>query len=67
MRKVSALIILLFSLVSTAYAKPRLAVRAFDDKTEDRSAPSDAITEMMITELSKTKIFNLLEREQFQY
>lgn len=52
---------------SNAMALPRLAVRAFDDKTEAGDAPAAAITDMMVTELDKAKIFLLVEREKLSY
>ncbi|MCL2010287.1 MAG: CsgG/HfaB family protein [Synergistaceae bacterium] len=49
--------------------KPRLAVRTFDNKTDSGSlnAPAQAITDMMTTELYNSGLFNLLERERFDY
>ena len=54
-------------LISCAEALPRLAVRAFEDKTEEGDAPAAAIMDMMVTELSKARIFNLVERENMNY
>ena len=51
---------------SSADAKPRLAVRAFDNKTGG-SVPADAITEMMTTELFNAGFFDLVEREKLDY
>ncbi|MBQ6971214.1 MAG: hypothetical protein IJP86_02535 [Synergistaceae bacterium] len=48
-------------------AVPRLAVRKFDNKTDNPSVPSSAITDMMITELGKARIFILTEREAINY
>ncbi|MBQ7544836.1 MAG: SEL1-like repeat protein [Synergistaceae bacterium] len=42
--------------------KPRLAVREFEDRSEDGKAPADAITDMMITELMKTDEFTVMLR-----
>ena len=42
--------------------KPRLAVREFEDRSEDGKAPADAITDMMITELKKTDEFTVMLR-----
>ena len=61
------LFLMLFINPFEVFAQPRLTIRKFDDKTEARNAPADAITEMMTTELSKTGIFNLLEREKINY
>jgi Uncharacterized protein involved in formation of curli polymers len=63
-----SLLALLFCAVLTlqAEAKPRLAVRAFDNKT-DGSVPADAITEMMTTELYNAELFELVEREKLDY
>lgn len=49
-----------------AEAKPRLAVRAFDNKTSG-NVPASAITEMMTTELFNAGLFDLLEREKMDY
>lgn len=54
------------ALASSADAKPRLAVRAFENKT-DGSVPADAITEMMTTELYNAGLFDLVEREKLDY
>lgn len=70
MRKISVLIIAVLSAVvipSVSCALPRLAVRNFDNKTDDPSVPAGAITDMMITELSKAGIFTLIEREKLNY
>ena len=65
MRKIFTVILLVLSLVSSAQARPRLTVRAFDDKTEQHNAPSYAIADMMTTELNKAGVFDLLERERY--
>ena len=52
---------------SSVYAKPRLAVRAFEDRSQEGDAPAGAIMNMMVTELSKANIFNLVERENLNY
>ena len=62
-----AVIIAVIILPSALYALPRLAVRKFDNKTDNPAVPSSAITDMMITELGKTGIFNLIEREALNY
>jgi curli biogenesis system outer membrane secretion channel CsgG len=65
----------IFSLVfclflgSAAFAyfeKPRLSVRAFDNKAGGK-VPAAAITEMMTTELYNSGLFNLIEREKLDY
>ncbi|MCL1875453.1 MAG: CsgG/HfaB family protein [Synergistaceae bacterium] len=48
------------------FERPRLAVREFQNKTDGR-VPTAAITEMMTTELFKTGLFNLVERERLDY
>ena len=52
-----------------AWARPRLSVRAFEDRTveKDDPAPAGAIMDMMVTELDKAKIFDLIEREKLDY
>ena len=64
---VIVLLLLLMSMIGSAFALPRLAVRKFEDKSGDGKAPADAIMNMMVTELSKAKIFNLVERENLSY
>jgi curli biogenesis system outer membrane secretion channel CsgG len=61
------LIVLLCLLAAVgAEAKPRLAVRAFENKTNEK-VPESAITEMMTTELYKSGLFSLMERERLDY
>lgn len=43
--------------------KPRVAIIAFEDKSEEGKAPASAIIDMMTTEIHKAGIFRLLERE----
>jgi curli biogenesis system outer membrane secretion channel CsgG len=59
-------VLLCFVLAIGAEAKPRLAVRAFENKTEEK-VPASAITEMMTTELYKSGLFSLMERERLDY
>ena len=46
-------------------AKPRLTVSEFKNKTDERgmNVPTKAIRDMMVTELSKARLFSLMERE----
>ena len=63
------LVFCLFLLGSSAFAyfeKPRLSVRAFDNKAGG-NVPASAITEMMTTELFNSGLFNLVEREKLDY
>ena len=48
-------------------AKPRLSVRAFEDRTQEQDAPAGAVMDMMVTELDKSGVFDLIEREKFNY
>ena len=48
--------------VKDSRPKPRLAVREFEDRSEDGKAPAEAITDMMITELKKTDEFTVMLR-----
>ena len=48
---------------NASIVRPRVAVIAFDDKSEEKNAPASAIMNMMISELHKTGAFELLERE----
>jgi curli biogenesis system outer membrane secretion channel CsgG len=59
----------LFSFAEEAGAKPRLAVRTFENKTDGGSldAPAQAITDMMTTELYNSGLFSLMEREKLDY
>ena len=70
MRVLSKIFIVLLVLtltVNAVDAKPRLAVRSFEDKTQEQDAPASAIMDMMVTELDKSGIFELIEREKFDY
>ncbi len=62
----SALVVCLF-LACEASALPRLAIRAFENKTDSPNVPSDAITDMMTTELGSARIFSIFEREKLDY
>ncbi|MDR2137372.1 MAG: CsgG/HfaB family protein [Synergistaceae bacterium] len=55
--------------VAEAAGKPRLAVRSFENKTDNDSvdAPAQAITDMMTTELYNSGLFSLMEREKLDY
>jgi curli biogenesis system outer membrane secretion channel CsgG len=55
-----------FAAAVGAEAKPRLTVRAFENKTDEK-IPASAITEMMTTELYKSGLFSLMEREKLDY
>lgn len=59
--------IFLFAIVSCAEAKPRLSVRTFEDRSEDGKAPANAVMDMMVTELNKADVFDLIERERIDY
>ena len=68
MRKITIILVLAAALIavgSGACAKPTLAVRTFDNKTDSSSLtpPAQAITDMMTTELYNAGIFTLVERE----
>ena len=52
---------------SQALALPRIAIRGFENKTDEPSVPSKAITDMMTTELGKARIFSIFERENLDY
>ena len=68
MRTISKLFgMFLVSLLITgiADAKPRLTVRSFEDKTQEQDAPASAIMDMMVTELDKADVFDIMERENF--
>ena len=59
-------VLICFALAIGAEAKPRLTVRAFENKTSEK-VPASAITEMMTTELYKSGLFSLMERERLDY
>ena len=65
--RLTIIIILTTILTSTSSAAPRLAVRAFEDRTQEQDAPASAIMDMMVTELDKAGVFDLVEREKFDY
>ncbi|MDR2176011.1 MAG: CsgG/HfaB family protein [Synergistaceae bacterium] len=52
-----------------AGAAPSLAVRTFENKTDEDSmqAPAQAVTDMMTTELYNAGLFSLMERERLDY
>jgi len=52
-----------------AEARPRLAVRTFENRTDAHSlnAPAQAVTDMMTTELYNARIFSLMERERLDF
>lgn len=66
---ISLSFVLLIAISRILYADelPRLAVRAFEDRSVDGDAPASAIMEMMVTELDKADIFELVEREHLDY
>ena len=66
MRKFLA-VLFVICLVASADARPTLTVRAFDDESENGDAPAGAIMNMMVTELYKAGLFNLVEREKLHY
>lgn len=52
---------------SSLYALPRLTVRQFEDRTQEKDAPASAVMDMMVTELNKAGVFDLMERERLDY
>lgn len=62
-------LVLLFAFSHILYADelPRLAVRAFEDRSVSGDAPASAIMDMMVTELDKARVFELVEREHLDY
>lgn len=66
-RKIFFAFILLFLLITSAYARPRAAIRAFENRTEDEKVPAGAVMDMMVTEINKAGIFDLMERERLDY
>ena len=61
---VSVLLVLILS-IGIAEAKPRLTVKSFEDRTQEQDAPASAVMDMMVTELDKAGVFDLMERENF--
>lgn len=61
----AAILFLFFT--QAAFARPRLTVRAFEDNTQEQDAPASAVMNMMVTELDKVDVFDLIEREKFDY
>ena len=64
MRKILSAVTLVLVLACSASALPRLTVRDFADKSEEGKAPAGAIMNMMITELSKAGVFDIMDREK---
>ena len=62
-----SIIFMTLPLIKIADALPRLAVRAFEDTTQEQDAPASAVMNMMVTELDKAGVFDLVEREKFDY
>lgn len=58
---------LLTALAIPAAARPSLTVRQFENKTDEKSVPASAITDMMTTELYEAGVFALMEREKLDY
>ncbi len=70
MRNISKLLLILAAfttLTGSALALPRLAVRQFEDRTTEKDAPASAVMDMMVTELNKAKVFDLMERERLDF
>ncbi|MBQ7155740.1 MAG: hypothetical protein IJR85_09335 [Synergistaceae bacterium] len=68
MRKFLVIVmVLVLVLAGSASARPRIAVRAFEDRSEEGKAPAAAIMDMMVTELNKAGVFDLMERERLDY
>ena len=65
--KTLCLFALLLACAWGAEARPRLAVRAFEDRTEEGDAPAGAVMDMMVTELNRAGVFDLMERERLDY
>lgn len=61
-----AVLVISLALAGAAAAKPRLAVREFENKAGG-NVPASAITEMMTTELYEAGLFTLVEREKLKY
>lgn len=64
-----SIVFIIFTAIFTglADARPRLTVRAFEDRTQEQDAPASAVMDMMVTELDKSGVFDLIEREKFNY
>lgn len=67
MRKVLAVLACVLAFAGSACARPRLAVRAFEDRSEEGKAPAAAVMDMMVTELDNAGVFDLMERERLDY
>ena len=57
------LLIVLCSFSGTAWAKPRIAILEFEDKS-GAGAPGEAVADMLTTELFNTNEFTILERQR---
>ena len=67
MRKILVASMLVLCLVECACARPRMSVRTFEDRSEEGKAPAGAVMDMMVTELNKAGVFDLMERERLDY
>ena len=67
MKKLVLVLVLVAVLAGCASARPRMAVRMFEDRTEEGKAPAGAVMDMMVTELNKAGVFDLMERERLDY
>lgn len=61
------LTLFVFIIIGQAWGLPRVAIRAFEDRTEEGDAPAAAVMDMMVTELDNAGLFNLVEREKLDY
>lgn len=67
MRKILMAFLVLMMFSYPAYSRPTLAVREFDNKTDDDKVPAGAVMNMMVTELYNAGLFDLVEREKLKY
>lgn len=67
MRKLLLLMLVLAVSAGSADARPRVTVRAFEDRSDEGKAPAGAVMGMMVTELTKAGVFDLMEREHLDY
>ncbi|MBQ3347531.1 MAG: hypothetical protein IJG51_07345 [Synergistaceae bacterium] len=63
----SLIFVILIARMETLYAMPRVAVRQFEDRTQEKDAPASAVMDMMVTELDKAGVFELVERERLDH
>ena len=53
--------------IEALYAMSRVTVRHFEDRTQEKDASAPAVMDMMVTELDKSGVFELVDRESLYH